>query len=493
MNFLFFLTLFSLQTHIASGGSEVRFDYSSGKLNLIWKVIKADVESGSIDSEFPVYTTIDAVTGLPAISFLVQSDPGQWTYQFTTDSLTISPYKTGTGDMALMGAEPVSFTEDRPQTPGQPVIRTETFTDLVGGTGYLIRIFPWVAGPDGWIYLQSISATTSDNSLAPAKPVDLLGQLSEKGRKNNPARLNRTTGFDKHANPTLRLTFDGEGIGLITYEDLESRGEQSEFRGKPVGSLRVYSKGNEVPILLKDDGNGIWSPGDRIEFFIEPNLVKLKNKYQDLYYDPYFQGSVYFLTTEPAATGNRLGIVSGEIRETMSLSDERNLIGESFRTTLHLEENKQYHGLGEVDVGEESFIRDHFFWERVGLNQKKSFRAPVYGIDGLSQTPVKISIAMHGLTFTKELPVDREHFVKVDIGDSQDGMALTERIAGKERWSGQTLNIATYQVSPIEFATYMNGQGASVQIQNFDPFNPTRNVARTYAVNWIRIDRKSVV
>lgn len=488
MNFFLFLTLFSIQAQATSGVSDVRFDFSSGKVNLTWNVSHSDLETGSITASIPSHVATDPATGLPVVTFLVTENPGSWSTVVEIDTSVVRHVSTAIEDVALMGGAPVSFTADQ-NFPGETsFIRTDTYSGITGETGYLIRVFPWSKGPEGWRYLKTIHATSSRILESSFLADDPLKQINQNGIRTNPSRLMRTGGFDKHANPTLRLTFKGEGIGLITYEDLETRTDQSAFRGRPVGSLRLYYKGNEVPVLVKDDGNGVWSAGDRIEVFIEPNLVNFSNKHKDLYFDPYFEGSVYFLTTESGSTGNRLGIVSGELREVISLGDSRNLIGESFRTTLHLEENNQFHGLGEIDAGEETFVRDHFFWDRVGLNQKKSFKAPVTGVDRLSQTPVKISIALHGLTFTKDLPADREHFIKVDIGDAQDGLALTERISGKERWSGQTLNIVTYQISPIDFESYMNSAGASVQIQNFDPFNPTRNIARTYAVNWIRIE-----
>lgn len=298
--------------------------------------------------------------------------------------------------------------------------------------------------------------------------------------------------FDKNFSTSYRIIINKTGIAKITAKDVLSFDPQTKLTTADSRTIRLYNRGTEIPILMNDGNDNEFSGDDYFEFFSEEQLYKYKNPKKDLWVDPFTNENVYFLVFDQNLTsdnkGSRLVEFSGEAREFIPITNLKNLKGRSFPTTLHFEQNNRPELLGSVDTTKNYDYRDHIFWDRINLNEKKKYATPIPGIDGNAAAEAMISIALHGITYVNLAGLNKEHNVKAQIGTSNLTLSLSDIREGSSGWNGQNLNIVRYAIPMNDLSTVVgSGASAQLEIENYDPIYPNTQISRYFHLNWIDV------
>ncbi|MBN8705826.1 MAG: hypothetical protein J0L62_08110 [Bacteroidetes bacterium] len=485
------LIAFYLVVFAVGGFAQVNLMYEShsGKNVLIFESgeNQADVfnsENYFFDDEYQV----------PAFGFFLSHDPGSIRQSATKEGWFKTSYSPGLkSDQVLDGTEKkmVHDLSEVPFTNAAFPVWSVKQLNFRGNVYYHFIVRPWIQTQKTLTLISNIQFETGGSSSNP--PVVLSGlSIFETKQKPSPVlqkSISSTPSFDKNKGIVFRLLISKTGIAKVFYSDLNVPGNVLNFNNTDSRRIKVYNNGEEIPILISDGGDGLFSDGDFIEFFCDELIINRSNPMKDSYFDPFSNKNVYFLVlNSDEISGNRLGVISGELKEPISLGDPRNLIGESFLSKVHFEQNKVFEPLSKKDTTKTVDFRDHWFWNQIALNEQTSYPTPIPFPDGLSFSDVKITLGLHGITYTKRSGFTNEHNLKVDIGTRQKALSLGFPISGTDKWNGQELNIVEYKVPPSTFIAYMGGSDASIFIQNYDPFSPNVAASRQFALNWIEIE-----
>jgi len=432
---------------------------------------------------------------VPAFGFFISQDPGLLVQRkFSEGWLTVDHSSESSFDQLLDGSDelPVNdnvTSESNPKMAKFPVWSVKKI-EFRGSIYYHLVIRPWLIEQNK---LKLLRLLQFDLPVSASRKISVISPISifQSTSKSTPSLLKsqQSTLFDKSNGIVFRLLISKTGVAKIFYKDLNVTGESVSLSNLDTRQIKLYNNGEEIPVLIADGGDGLFSDGDYLEFFCDERKINKTNPMKDAYYDPFTKHNVYFLVFNATEfSGNRLGVISGELKEPIALGDPRNLLGESFPTKLHFEKNSSFERLAKKDTTKTVDFRDHWFWNQIALNEQTSYPTPIPFPDGLSFRDVKITLALHGITYTRPSGFTNEHNLKVDIGTRQKAVSLGFPNKGLEKWNGQELNIVDYTVSPSAFVAYMSGQDASIFIQNYDPFSPNVATSRKFALNWIEIE-----
>jgi len=481
MRKLIFLVTFLSLSEAGFTQSLFKTELRNGKTIESFSVTGSGLESGP-------GVFFDAEYGIQAYSFILSKDPGQFKVISTFESGKTSDLTEINLADELIDGNPELKKETKRKTISQIPLFSVTPVTLRGKKFFHLIIRPWVVKPDKIAGLETIEFSASNPGAVfsvqtpeqiRALPVTTTSKLQKE----------MTTGsFDKTDGIVYRLLFNKSGLGRITWEDLKSADPVALFNNTETSRIKVFSKGEEIPVLIQDGGDGLFGEGDAVEFFCDQNKISYSNPKKDIYFDPFTDYNAYFLVFKSSDPGkNRLGILSGELKESIGLGDERNLLGRSFPANLHFEENKQFDQLSKVDTTRTIDFRDHWFWAAIPLNEQKSFPLTIPGQDPLGGN-YHIRMALHGLTYTKNNGFEFEHNLKVDIGNAIRRYSLGIPESGTDKWTGQELNIVSFTLPGQTFSSYMSGQNTAFSIQNYDPKYSTLSPGRQFALNWIEIN-----
>ncbi|MCS7013184.1 MAG: hypothetical protein NZM05_06085, partial [Chloroherpetonaceae bacterium] len=177
--------------------------------------------------------------------------------------------------------------------------------------------------------------------------------------------------------PKYRFIVRKQGIYRLGFFEFQDAGFPTDFFTADPRTFRLFNKGKEVPILVKGEQDGRFNRDDYVEFIGEPHRLAFSDPARpEMYNDPYTDENVYYFYWEPALTpqnrGLRLVEIPAEPRGTTGVINLRN---QSFRTTLHFEENRAidrmnvvydtFNTAGYRRTRNHSDMSDKFFWALV--------------------------------------------------------------------------------------------------------------------------------
>jgi len=218
-------------------------------------------------------------------------------------------------------------------------------------------------------------------------------------------------------NPKLtwvKLFLKNEGVYKVTYAELFDK-YPTEIQNIDINKLRLFNDGNELPLEIFDDGDGIFNHNDYFRFIGGPPSP---SPYCTL--NIYSTTNVYWLSTNDATDGLRYASIDG-------YQDGWNNTFQQSLATLHYEKDSIYEHLGLAPDGK----RDYWFWGRVsGINgqQTEVFAAPFPALPEYfsDSSFFNLRVNLHGITAPNPNP---DHRAKI---------YLTSQVIDSIDWDGQT-------------------------------------------------------
>ncbi|MDW7680196.1 MAG: C25 family cysteine peptidase, partial [bacterium] len=169
-----------------------------------------------------------------------------------------------------------------------------------------------------------------------------------------------------------KILINHDGIYRINKTDLEQAGVNTAFVGP--GKIKIFNRGDEIPIHVKGQEDGFFDDSDYIEFF----GTKTNNDYGEI--------NVYWLAVEGAATGLRMVEKDGSLIEnTPSLIRSKE--------TIHFEENNYFST--SIPNGEGV---DHWFWDYIIAPDTLNFSISLDNVAEVSADDCLFKIEYRGYT-----------------------------------------------------------------------------------------------
>lgn len=142
--------------------------------------------------------------------------------------------------------------------------------------------------------------------------------------------------------PKYRLIVNKDGVYRIGFFEFQDAEFPQEFFAADPRTFRLFNKGREVPIYVRGEQDGRFNRDDYVEFIGEAHRLALSDPNRpEMYNDPYTDENVYYFYWEQTLTPQNRGLRLVEIpAEPRGLSGVINLRNQSFRATLHFEEDR---------------------------------------------------------------------------------------------------------------------------------------------------------
>ncbi|MFQ5612634.1 MAG: C25 family cysteine peptidase [Anaerolineae bacterium] len=171
--------------------------------------------------------------------------------------------------------------------------------------------------------------------------------------------------------PALKIFVEEDGLYQITYTDLQNAG--FNLSGVDPRWLQLTVGGDDVPIYVSGEADGVFDPGDWLEFYGTAITTDFATR------------NVYWLT---AGEGPGLRMAERDGAPTGIGSTPT-----TFFSTLHLEENHEYWQLLPNGEGQ-----DHWFWERFpSAPHSSNFSFELKNVADL-ETGAFLRVRLHGRT-----------------------------------------------------------------------------------------------
>jgi len=188
--------------------------------------------------------------------------------------------------------------------------------------------------------------------------------------------------------PVLKIGVTEDGLYQLTHGDLTGAG--FDLSGVDPRRLTLSNRGEELPIYLPGQGDGLFDPGDVILFYgtAITNIYTTEN--------------VYWLTIGDS-NGQRMNPVDG----TPGGAD----VPPHFPTTLHAEQNSFYWQTMPNGAGQ-----DHWFWgERLSAPEGRDYSIT---LNNISTTAATATVRLH-LKGRSNIPaIDPDHHTKVYLNNN---------------------------------------------------------------------------
>lgn len=177
--------------------------------------------------------------------------------------------------------------------------------------------------------------------------------------------------------PKYRFIVRKQGVYRLGFFEFQDAQFPADFFTADPRTFRMFNKGKEVPIVVRGEQDGRFNRDDYVEFIGEPHRLAFSDPARpEMYNDPYTDENVYYFyweqTLTPQNRGLRLVEIPAEPRGTTGVINLRN---QSFRVTLHFEEDKVKDRMNVVydTFGTAGYRRtrnhsdasDKFFWSLV--------------------------------------------------------------------------------------------------------------------------------
>jgi hypothetical protein len=131
------------------------------------------------------------------------------------------------------------------------------------------------------------------------------------------------------ASPAIKIAVEDDGLYSISYRLLDSLGVNPNSLNPP--TFQIWNKGRQISILLQDDGDEQFEPGETIEFFGERLVGEAS------YHNHFTKKNIYWLTFAEEG-GKRMAR-----RNVLTASDPQPTTANYFWDWRHFEEEKEYY------------------------------------------------------------------------------------------------------------------------------------------------------
>ncbi|MCE1163863.1 MAG: C25 family cysteine peptidase [Bacteroidetes bacterium] len=218
----------------------------------------------------------------------------------------------------------------------------------------------------------------------------------------------------------LKMYVINNGIHRIEKADFTNAG--ISVTGLDPRTVKVYYKGNQVPIYFYGEGDGTFDDGDYFDFYGTRNYGGLTNTYDEAgnvayttneYYNPYSDTSVYWIGWG-GANGLRFADYSNASSVPYSL--------DYYNATLHFE-NDQVYNLGQNINSNDyfNFLNDKYkgegwFWAAMAFNNQM---ASSFNISNLSNTVQQCKFRFYAYPYNQNTAITNEHRFVVKINATQ--------------------------------------------------------------------------
>ena len=231
--------------------------------------------------------------------------------------------------------------------------------------------------------------------------------------------------------------------------------------------LKVFLNGQEIPVDVQDDGDGVLREGEGAIFHGEYRRAPDRDFENEL-----GRENVYWVTLD-GRPGRRYETVDGSPQSGFPEAPR-------FTHREHAEVDSLYDPLGDApDVN-----RDHWYWGRTGspgrpgtgLQNVREFPVTVPvtlpGVDPADGTTARIRVGMHGLTFRRLFEPDHRTVVRLPNGT----------IVADDRWDGKRAFVAEGAVPVSELADSIRVTLATPGAPDFPP-----NYIEHVFLNWVQV------
>ncbi|MCU0644032.1 MAG: C25 family cysteine peptidase [bacterium] len=165
-------------------------------------------------------------------------------------------------------------------------------------------------------------------------------------------------------------------------------------------TLKIYNKGQEVPLNVQGQDDGRFDADDHIEYFGQ------KNASDNTGFDPYTDTNVYWLTWN-GEPGLRY-----HYRE--SNSDSQTVIHD-YIESVHLEQDRiYYHGFSDYQIHDTELVAgEGWIWRFFYPGESETIQIPITFFSG-NVTPGQIKVKLRGTTVD---PITPNHHVQIMLND----------------------------------------------------------------------------
>lgn len=253
----------------------------------------------------------------------------------------------------------------------------------------------------------------------------------------NPVTVPKTT------TPALKLGVVEAGLYTLTYDDLTSAGW--DLSNLDPRHIQLYHQGNEIPLYLPGENDGIFQPTDRIFF------------YGSAIDSPYTAKNIYWLTVGNAP-GRRMRLRDGAPSGTAQTATH-------FLTTLHAEENSEYWVTMPDGEGQ-----DHWFWgQKFNAPETRNYTLPLNHISS-AVTTATLRVNLKGHTEIAALSPDHHTELRIN------GTGIDD-----QTWDG--FNVYTHTVAFPQ--TLLQNGNNTLRLKGV---GDTGAVVDQFFLNWIELD-----
>jgi len=180
------------------------------------------------------------------------------------------------------------------------------------------------------------------------EPVTLAKQTSDAS----------TAGFLNTYSDIFKIAINEDGIYKVTFTDLVD----VEFPVDKINplQLRLFNKGQEVPIVFKGADDGTFDEDDYFEFWGQKNEKTFLEQFSDVYADPFSDINIYWLANG-IGLGSRLAEESGIVGNTSTIV----FSPQSYTEILHFEKDSYHENFGHHTSGlnRPSYELDHWYFD----------------------------------------------------------------------------------------------------------------------------------
>jgi len=335
-----------------------------------------------------------------------------------------------------------------------------------------ILIFPYRVSSDGreityYINLevrctiQPNRQLTTDESLANEPLLKNLPVATKSWRREIPramAKVNTTLPVNQRL---VKISVNEDGIYRISKSTL--RDSSIVLKGVDPRTFRLFNKGKEVPLFVNGESDGIFNDGDYLEFFGQ----RLRNSVADYEYDPFTSINVYWLTW-----GGDFGLRYAEESAQPTVNTNAAICPTEYLYTKHIEENRSFERLGQVDVNQPTYLSDHWFFDG--------------GISGGTTQQYTINLIYPNPNTTKNFNAwVRMHGLTYQVGNHDVTIYVNNKQIAQASWSAQTPKIIENESGQVLYNNFLTHGANTLQIavSGSDPTNRYDKVL----FDWVKI------
>ena len=240
----------------------------------------------------------------------------------------------------------------------------------------------------------------------------LLNYQAAKFWKRTPTRHHRFKSINKpnmlqFLGAWYKILIEEDGIYIIDKKRLEEVGFYTATTDPK--KIRIFNRGNEIPIYVKGQEDGIFDVSDYIEFY----GIKIKNDYT--------YTNVYWLTVDESIDGLRMLEQDGSIIGTEPVLTKS-------KENIRFEQENYYST--SIPNGEGV---DHWFWDYIIAPDSKNFTVPLDNVANMFNDDCLIKVEYRGFSNTFANP---DHHTILSLNGYQ---LLNDKWDGQIQFNSQTM------------------------------------------------------